>query len=89
MTTVIKTKMVKIGNSQGIRIPKVLIDQLGLAADIELEVQDGHLIVRPAHQARVGWEEQFHLMAERGDDRLRDADSPMLSAWDEEEWLWE
>ncbi len=89
MNTVIKTKIVKIGNSQGIRIPKVVVDQLGLAADIELEVQDGQLIIRPARQARVGWDEQFRHMAERGDDQLLDPDVPSLSVWDEEEWSWE
>lgn len=89
MSTIIKTRIVKIGNSQGIRIPKVVVDQLGLAADIELEVQDGQLVIRPARQARVGWDEQFRQMAERGDDELLDSDAPSLSTWDEEEWSWE
>lgn len=89
MSTVIKTKMVKIGNSQGIRIPKVVVDQLGLAHDVELEVQEGQLVIRPAHQARLGWEEQFRQMAVRGEDHLLDAETLTLSSWDEEEWSWE
>jgi antitoxin MazE len=89
MNTVIKTRMVKIGNSQGIRIPKVLVDQLGLANGIELEVQDGQLVIRSARRPRLGWDNQFRHMAEHGDDRLLDAVSPSLSAWDEEEWSWE
>lgn len=89
MSTVIKTRMVKIGNSQGVRIPKVVVEQLGLASEIELEVQDGQLVIRPARQARLGWDEQFRQMAERGDDQLLDAGTPSFSTWDEEEWAWE
>ncbi len=89
MNMIIKTRMVKIGNSQGIRIPKVLVDQLGLASDIELEVQDGQLIIRSARRARLGWDNQFRQMAERGDDQLLDAVLPSLSTWDEEDWSWE
>lgn len=72
--TVIKTRMVKIGNSQGIRIPKVVVDQLGLAQDVELEVQAGQLLICPAHQAHTGWDEQFRQMATRGEDHLLDGD---------------
>jgi antitoxin MazE len=89
MNTVIKTRIVKIGNSQGIRIPKVLIDQLGLASDIELEVQDGQLVIRSARRPRLGWDTQFRHMAEHGDDHLLDAIPASLSTWDEEEWSWE
>ncbi len=89
MNTVIKTRMVKIGNSQGIRIPKMLIDQLGLANDIELEVQDGQLVIRSARRPRLSWGNQFRQMAECGDDYLLDAVPPSFSTWDEEEWSWE
>jgi antitoxin MazE len=89
MNTVIKTRIVKIGNSQGIRIPKVLVDQLGLASDIEMEVQDGQLVIRSARPPRLGWDNQFRQMAERGDDHLLDAVPPSLSNWDQEEWSWE
>ncbi len=36
---------------------------------------------------RVGWAEQFALMAERGDDRLLDDGGP-ATAWDETDWEW-
>jgi antitoxin MazE len=87
MSTVVKTRVVKIGNSRGIRIPKLLIDQLGLGEEVELAVQERQLVVRPLHGPRDGWEEQFRLMAERGDDRLLD-DVASTSQWDEEEWEW-
>lgn len=89
MSTIVKTRLVKIGNSQGIRIPKVLLDQVGLSGELELEIQGDHLILRPARRPRTGWDAQFRLMAERGEDRLLDDDVRAGSSWDEEEWEWE
>ena len=87
MPTVIKTRLVKIGNSQGVRIPKLVLDQLNLTADVELEVQEGHLIVRPSAHPRADWAEQFRHMAEQEDDRLLDPDISMTE-WEAGEWEW-
>jgi antitoxin MazE len=89
MSTIIKTRLVKIGNSQGVRIPKVLLDQAGLTQDIELEVHADHLLIRPAHRSRDGWDDSFRQMAMNHDDQLIDPDGSTLSSWDEEEWTWE
>ena len=83
---VVKTPIVKIGNSRGIRIPKLLIDQVGLGNEVEISVQRDQLIIRPTARARYGWEEQFRAMAERGDDRL--LDEPAATHWDVSEWTW-
>ena len=72
MDIVTRTRIVKIGNSQGIRIPKIIIDQLKLGEEVELAVQEGKLVIRPLRENRAGWEEQFKLMAEQGDDHLFD-----------------
>jgi antitoxin MazE len=84
----VKTRIVKIGNSRGIRIPRVILDQAKLGDDIEMEVQEGKLIVRPARSPREGWDERFAEMAQRGDDRLLDPEAKSLSDWDNEEWEW-
>jgi antitoxin MazE len=89
MSNIVKTRLVKIGNSQGIRIPKVLLDQVGLKNDIELEVQGDQLVLRAARRPREGWDEQFRQMAERDDDELLDKNVRSGSSWDEEEWTWE
>jgi antitoxin MazE len=89
MSNTIKTRLVKIGNSQGIRIPRVLLDQVGLKNDIELEVQGDQLVLRAARRPREGWDEQFHQMAVRNEDGLLDKDVRSGSSWDEEEWAWE
>ncbi len=88
MASAIKTRVVAIGNSQGIRIPKVLLEQTGLGEEVELEVQENQIVIRSAPAARGGWAEQFQQMAERGEDALLDSDAVALTSWDETEWAW-
>ncbi|WP_129627940.1 AbrB/MazE/SpoVT family DNA-binding domain-containing protein [Candidatus Oscillochloris fontis] len=88
MSTVIKTRLVKIGNSHGVRIPKIVRDQVGLIDAIELEVQGTHLIVRSSSAPRALWATQFQRMAEQHDDALLDAEEP-ATLWDTTEWEWE
>jgi antitoxin MazE len=82
-----KTRIVRIGNSQGIRIPKPLLEQTGLAGEVELEVQDSCIVIRPAGRVRDGWGEAFAEMARRSDDELLD---PFVAdaEWDDNEWTW-
>lgn len=89
MGAVLKTKIVKLGNSQGVRIPKVVLEQAGLSGPVEIEVQRDQLILRGAAQpARAGWSDAFRRMAARGDDALVDAADLAPSTWDAEEWEW-
>ncbi len=83
-----RVRIVKIGNSQGIRIPKPLILQAGLTGEVELEIEDNRLIISQAGCPRAGWAEAFRRMAERGDDSLLDGDVVSGSRWDEEGWEW-
>jgi antitoxin MazE len=83
-----KTRIIKIGNSQGIRIPKVLLEQSGLGEEVELEVHDAQIVIRPAERPRQEWEEAFRSMAEHADDQLLDEDVTGQSRWDEDEWQW-
>ena len=83
-----RATVIRIGNSRGVRIPKALLEQCRLQDTVELEVDDGHLIIRPAEQVRSGWDDAFREMAERGDDALLDRDSLAPSRWDESEWEW-
>ncbi|MCY7285978.1 MAG: AbrB/MazE/SpoVT family DNA-binding domain-containing protein [Cyanobacteria bacterium CAN_BIN43] len=87
MNTVVSTRIVKIGNSQGIRIPKLLLDQLNLGEEVELEVLDNQLVVRAISYPRHNWDQQFRTMAEHCDDRLVDQPTVSLTAWDDE-WEW-
>ena len=80
-----KVSIVKIGNSQGIRIPKPIIEQCGFESEVELEVLNQEVVIRPINHIRQGWDAAFASLAEQGDDTL--LESPPTS-WDEEEWEW-
>jgi antitoxin MazE len=82
-----RARIVRIGNSRGIRIPKPLLEQAGLGGDeVELSVEGRRIVIAPAHRARAGWAEAFAGMHGAGDDRLLDEDVP--TRFDEEEWEW-
>ena len=53
----VPAKLVAIGNSRGVRLPKAMIEQAGLGADIELEVIDGAIVIRSHRPVRAGWAE--------------------------------
>jgi antitoxin MazE len=81
-----KTRIVKIGNSQGIRIPKILLERSNLPEEVEIEAQDNQLVIRSARRPRQGWAEAFRAMADNGDDML--LDEPVPTHWDKDEWQW-
>ena len=83
-----RTRIVKIGNSQGIRIPKLLLERSNLAEEVELEAEDNRIIIRSTKQPRQDWEQAFRAMAERGDDELLDNNLFTQTRWDEDEWQW-
>jgi len=82
----VKTKLVPIGNSQGVRIPKPLLDQAGLEDEVELQVVEGGIIVRGVGVRRAGWAEAAEMVRERGEDGL--LDEPVATTFDESEWTW-
>ena len=81
-----KTRIVQIGNSRGIRIPKGLLEYAQLPDEVELQAEQGRLIVRAAHGPRAGWADAAKAMRTRGDDQLLDA--AISSQFDEKEWRW-
>jgi antitoxin MazE len=70
-----KARIVKIGNSRGIRIPKPLIQETGLTGEVELVVGENRLVISPVQRPRSGWSEAFKAMAAAGDDALLDAEA--------------
>ncbi len=84
-----KTKVVKIGNSRGIRIPKSIIEESGLKSEVELEVINGQIIIKSLFQNRDSWDSAFKKMAKNRDDILLDTNTlAEQSTWDKEEWEW-
>jgi antitoxin MazE len=87
MSTTLKTRIVKIGNSQGIRIPKLFLEQTHLGEEVELELQSDRIVIRAARHTRQDWDSAFRAMAEHNDDQLLDGGGA-APAWDEDEWTW-
>jgi antitoxin MazE len=82
-----KADLVRIGNSQGVRIPKTVIEKCGFAGRVELRIEGNSLIITPARAPREGWDEALARMAEQGDDVLLVPDD-LEHAFDETEWEW-
>ncbi len=63
------TKLTRIGNSRGIRIPKALIEQAGLTDEGELELiaRDGEILIANIRKPRAGWAEAYAAAEARGD----------------------
>jgi antitoxin MazE len=81
-----KTNIVTIGNSQGIRIPKVLLEQSKLSGEVELEVRGESIVILPSKKPRENWDEAFKQAKESGDEEIFGED--IQNEFDEEEWEW-
>lgn len=81
-----KARLVRIGNSRGIRLPKPLIEEAGLTDEVELRVRAGTIVIAPSTGARAGWDEAAARLASRGHDVL--LDGAAASRFDAEEWTW-
>lgn len=82
-----KAKVIQIGNSKGIRIPKNLLAEFGDSEEVYMEATRGSIVIKPARHARYNWAEKFKEMAKNKDDVLI-KDSIGLSSWDDKEWRW-
>lgn len=66
-----KAALRKMGNSQGVIIPKALIAQFGFESEVEMKVTpDGIMLAKPKEQARSGWALASQALAAAGDDVL-------------------
>jgi antitoxin MazE len=81
-----KARIVKIGNSRGIRVPKVLLDQAQLPEDVELHAEPGRLVVQASRRPRTGWAKAARAMREQAHDTP--LDEPTATRFDREEWEW-
>jgi antitoxin MazE len=82
-----RARLIKIGNSHGIRIPKPILEQSGIRDSVEIVSKKDQLIIKPVKNVREGWDLAFKKMNENGDDKLI-IDDNLSHSWDEEEWQW-
>ena len=83
-----ETTLIKIGNSQGVRIPKPLIEMCHLEQKLEFIVTEKGLLLAPKVDLREGWEKQFKEAIANGDKPDGDLFEGMINKFDEEEWTW-
>ena len=76
-------KIVAIGNSQGVRIPKALLRQSGLdpSRPVQLKVSNRSVVIEQAAHPRAGWEESFRKKRSRKAENLW-GDLPLAENWD-------
>jgi len=79
-------KVVRIGNSKGIRVPKAILEQCQIEDQVELEIEDGRIILEPKRKTpRQGWGKAFRAMATARDDALLIDDGLDIEA---DQWEW-
>ena len=79
----VRAKLVKIGNSRGIRLSKPLLEVAGLADEVDIQAAPGVLTIRPSAHPRAGWAEAAAAFDPGG---LLDQMSS--TRFDYEEWSW-
>ncbi len=84
----IHVHLTKVGNSRGIRIPSAILDQIDLEGELDLVIQDGALVIRPASRPRQGWEETFTNAATDFTEDVDLVEPPLQNHFDDEEWTW-
>jgi len=81
-----RASIIKIGNSQGIRIPKTVLQQCDIQKEVDIEIRGNLIILKPLHKkAREGWSEAFKQMKKNKDDKLFIDDNIDLQM---ENWKW-
>jgi len=65
-----EVQIISIGNSKGIRLPKVILEKYNLDDKLELEMKDDCIVLKPLKTPRLGWDEAFKKMNAQKDDEL-------------------
>jgi antitoxin MazE len=80
-----KARLIRIGNSRGVRLPKAVIAQAALADEVEVEVDNQRVIISASRSPRAGWSDAARRLAAESGGLL---DPATLTRFDEAEWRW-
>jgi len=81
-----RSQIIQIGNSQGIRLPKMLLEESRITGEVELELHADGILIRNAELPRAGWDEAFRALADENEEEL---DVPAgTTSFDAKEWKW-
>jgi antitoxin MazE len=67
-TKTLELKIVPIGNSRGVRLPREIIERYAIEDSIVLEVREETLVFRNKRDKRLSWEGTFKAMARERED---------------------
>ena len=81
-----KAHIIQIGNSQGIRIPKALLEETKITGEIELEVHPEGILIKNIKKPRSDWDERFRMATEFDDDLSSHGRIP--TEFEKGEWQW-
>ena len=65
-----QAKIIRIGNSKGLRLSKTILDKYDIKDKVELDFEEDYLILKAVANPRDGWEKMFKKMHKQGDDSL-------------------
>ncbi|MGD9629114.1 MAG: AbrB/MazE/SpoVT family DNA-binding domain-containing protein [Pyrinomonadaceae bacterium] len=80
-----RAQIIQIGNSQGIRIPKALLEETKISGEVELEVVPDGIFIRKLKKPRGDWEAIFGSLPDKDDDVIR---TPTSTEFERKEWQW-
>lgn len=79
----------KIGNSQGILLPRAVLQQAGIEGTVDIEIAEGALILRAVKtHPRDGWEAAFARASEADEKPEGDLFDGATNQFDQIEWTW-
>lgn len=81
-------RLVQIGKSQGIRLPKSIIDQFNFNDAIEAEIKREGLLLRKKIKSRAGWKKRILKEIKKGGCPEMLIPDSIQSEFDESEWQW-
>lgn len=81
----LELKVVPIGNSRGVRLPKTILDKYAIRDVVVVEEREEGILLRSKKDKRLSWEETFKAMAEERED-WSDLDGTLNDGLDKEPW---
>lgn len=80
-----KAQIIRIGNSQGVRIPKTLLEDGKLSGEVELELHEDGILIRSLKKPRANWDAKFKAVSDTDDDQPTPDAS---TGFEKKEWQW-
>jgi len=87
ISLIMRAKIIKIGNSQGLRIPKSFIEECNIQKTVAIKVHKNSLVITPCNEIRKDWDKKFSISKDDDDQSLSILlNSP--NSFDKEGWKW-